>query len=166
MQGNLGNFNGHGEGVAVIMRYTLRLLTLQQFQRATTLIAACEVLRRQDEAVWGKEPFRIGLWVGANSTPNYTADSLKAITQKRGPYQGKVGGSGTPVQLKHCPWCGSEIHAGKNIIVEVAEHEVGGHCNIVVIRLGNARLVSDKQRGRGCPLWSWMKKSTVGCPLC
>lgn len=53
-----------GHGVAVLMRYTLRLLTIQQFQRATALICACEVLRRGDEARWGEEPFRIGLWVG------------------------------------------------------------------------------------------------------
>ena len=51
-------------GVAVLMRYTLRLLTIQQFQRATALICACEAIRREDRAHWGKTPFRIGLWVG------------------------------------------------------------------------------------------------------
>ncbi|MDU0294844.1 hypothetical protein NUG22_37040, partial [Saccharothrix longispora] len=50
------------EGVAVLMRYTLRLLTIQQFERATTLICAAEVLRRQDTPTWGSAPFRIGLW--------------------------------------------------------------------------------------------------------
>ncbi|MFN5284018.1 MAG: helicase, partial [Planctomyces sp.] len=54
------------EGVAVLMRYTLRLLTIQQFQRATALICACEVIRRkameQGDSRWGRTPFRIGLW--------------------------------------------------------------------------------------------------------
>ena len=52
-------------GVAVLMRYTLRLLTLQQFQRATALICACEAIRREDRRSAGAQtPFRIGLWVG------------------------------------------------------------------------------------------------------
>ncbi|TRV82249.1 helicase, partial [Klebsiella pneumoniae] len=41
MQGNLGGYDS-SRGLAVIMRYTLRLLTLQQFQRATALICAME----------------------------------------------------------------------------------------------------------------------------
>ena len=41
------------DGVAVLMRYTLRLLTAQQFQRATALMCAAELARREDEATWG-----------------------------------------------------------------------------------------------------------------
>jgi len=37
-------------GIAVLMRYTLRLLTLQQFQRAAALMCACETIRRADVA--------------------------------------------------------------------------------------------------------------------
>ena len=57
------------------MRYTLRLLTIQQFQRAAALICACETIRREDTVVWGASPFRIGLWVGARVTPNRTDDA-------------------------------------------------------------------------------------------
>ena len=63
LQGNLGGYDA-SRGLSVIMRYTLRLLTLQQFQRASTLICAMEVIRRNEEDTWGKEPFTIGLWVG------------------------------------------------------------------------------------------------------
>ncbi|RME52230.1 MAG: helicase, partial [Caldilineae bacterium] len=104
-------------GVTVLMRYTLRLLTLQQFQRATTLIAACEMIRRHDPANWGTEPFRIGLWVGQRSTPNWTKDAADAVKQDHGMWQGG-GGKGTPYQLTNCPWCGKPINPGKNIRVE------------------------------------------------
>ena len=104
------------EGVAVLMRYTLRLLTIQQFQRATALICACESIRRKalelGDARWGKTPFRIGLWVGRRTTPNRTDDAVEAIKQARG---NQFGGIGTPYQLTACPWCGSKIEAGKHL---------------------------------------------------
>lgn len=126
LQGELGGLSGHA-GVTVLMRYTLRLLTLQQFQRATTLIAACEMIRRDDPSTWGPEPFRIGLWVGQRSTPNWTKDSAEAVKQTKQTknWQGGVGGSGTPVQLTNCPWCGKPIDAGKNIVVELPEQGRG-----------------------------------------
>lgn len=57
-------------GVSVLMRYTLRLLTLDQLGRAATLICAMELLRQQDVEKLGKWPFEIGLWVGQSATPN------------------------------------------------------------------------------------------------
>ena len=123
LQGEIGGLDGMA-GVAVLMRYTLRLLTLQQFQRAAALIAACEIIRRDDPQVWGKRPFRIGLWVGMRSTPNWTKQSAEAIKLQHGHgwHRGSsIGGSGTPVQLTHCPWCGSEIKPGRDIVVEPAE---------------------------------------------
>ncbi|MEQ8853607.1 DISARM system helicase DrmA [Gimesia sp.] len=116
LQGVVGGRSGEN-GIAVLMRYTLRLLTLQQFQRATALICACELIRREHEAAgdtrWGKTPFRIGLWVGAASTPNRTAHAEEALKLSGGAgnhkRQGAIGGSGSPHQLTNCPWCGSRI---------------------------------------------------------
>lgn len=56
-------------GLTVLMRYTLRLLTAQQFQRASTMVCAAELARLEEPQVWGDEPFRIGLWVGTNVSP-------------------------------------------------------------------------------------------------
>ncbi|PKN66406.1 MAG: helicase [Deltaproteobacteria bacterium HGW-Deltaproteobacteria-15] len=114
LQGSLGGLDG-SRGLAVIMRYTLRLLTIQQFQRATTLMCAMEVLRRGDTAKWGTTPFTIGLWVGQRVTPNTTEESHEAIERER---DGKYGTGSSPAQLTFCPWCGSEIVPGRDIRVE------------------------------------------------
>ncbi|MDY0167607.1 MAG: DISARM system helicase DrmA [Thermoguttaceae bacterium] len=108
-------------GITVLMRYTLRLLTIQQFQRATALMCACEMIRRSDEDKWGKTPFRIGLWVGKKNTPNTTKQSAEAVKLAHGQRENvsSVGGIGTPYQLTFCPWCGSKIERGKqHVIVE------------------------------------------------
>lgn len=93
-------------GTAVLMRYTLRLLTAQQFERAAVLICACEVLRREDPERWGAEPFTIGLWIGSTSTPNRFEDAVKALeeiaTNRR-----KL--SEHPFVLRTCPWCGEPL---------------------------------------------------------
>src|SRR5262249_54896643 len=116
LQGAVANRSG-AHGIAVLMRYTLRLLTIQQFQRAAALICACEVIRRSDEKTWGQEPFRIGLWVGQRTTPNTTDQAAEAIQQERGTrFKGK--GSGSPAQLTNCPWCGTKIDPGVDISVE------------------------------------------------
>ncbi|MCE3014792.1 MAG: DISARM system helicase DrmA [Pirellula sp.] len=113
------------EGIAVLMRYTLRLLTIQQFQRATALICACESIRRKalehGDSRWGNTPFRIGLWVGRKTTPNRTDDAVEAIKQARG-NQFVGGGIGTPYQLTACPWCGSAIEAGKHLDAKPYPH--------------------------------------------
>lgn len=96
--------NGDGAGVSIIMRYTLRLLTVQQFERASTLICALEHFRRRDPQTLGTEPFLIGLWVGGQLTPNTPKNSADALG-------GSVGSdgrrTGSPSQLVFCPWCGS-----------------------------------------------------------
>ena len=93
-------------GTSVIMRYTLRLLTIQQFQRALTLITACEHVRMNDSATWGVERFTIGLWVGQSVTPN-SFDAAKTALNKLKADQDVYEKS--PYQVLFCPWCGEEV---------------------------------------------------------
>lgn len=91
-------------GVTILMRYTLRLLTMQQFERAATLICACEDLRKKLKI--GNEEISIGLWVGGGLTPNnhkQTEDNLKKVKK------GENVTEGNPCQILVCPWCGAEI---------------------------------------------------------
>lgn len=101
-----------GAGVSIIMRYTLRLLTIQQFQRAAALICACEIARREDPLKWGSEPFRIGVWVGRGTTPNTFVASMKAIEDLT---EGRKPKEGSPVQLVSCPRCGAGLVTDKGL---------------------------------------------------
>ena len=96
----------YGAGTAVLMRYTLRLLTIQQFQRALTLVCACETIRSEEEEKWGKERFTIGLWVGRSVTPNTYRDSKEALENLR---NGQPVYDMSPYQVLYCPWCGEDI---------------------------------------------------------
>jgi len=124
LEGTVEGYDGE-HGVAVLMRYTLRLLTLQQFQRATALICACETIRRENPEIWGEAIFRIGIWVGGKTTPNYTQGADQWVEDERGGggarFRGSVGGTGSPHQLTNCPWCGTKINPSKDIIVEPFE---------------------------------------------
>jgi hypothetical protein len=115
LQGVVDGYDG-SDGVAVIMRYTLRLLTVQQFQRAAALMCACERIRLDAHAAndqrLGKEPFRLGLWVGYSVTPSRNTQAAKAIDEARG--SAWHGGGANPVQLTICPWCGAPVTAGKD----------------------------------------------------
>ncbi len=100
-------------GISIIMRYTYRLLTLQQFQRAATLFCACEYVRlknTQNKEKFGTQPFLVGLWVGHDTTPNFFADAKKIIQQKRSNPNMEIEKT-DPIQLLNCPWCGRELDA-------------------------------------------------------
>lgn len=100
--------NPSAQGVSVIMRYTLRLLTVQQFERASVLVMACEIIRTK-EAIDG-DPISIGLWVGGTLVPNKLEEAKTALRKlKNG--EPLPTGHADPVQLKACPWCGVKLEA-------------------------------------------------------
>ncbi|KSW20819.1 DISARM system helicase DrmA [Cellulomonas sp. B6] len=114
------------DGVAVLMRYTLRLLTTQQFQRATALVCAAELERRRDPDTWGAEPFRIGLWVGTSVSPKSVTEARAQVEDARGA-EGKAYGV-TVLQLQRCPWCGSRISPKQHIRYDDVRRRVLVHC--------------------------------------
>ncbi|MDP3883671.1 helicase-related protein [Hydrogenophaga sp.] len=91
-------------GVDVLMRYTLRLLTVQQFQRAAALITACEFSRAEDPRL-GDARISLGLYVGGEATPNNMDDAREALAKEHADEQPKS----TPRQLLHCPVCGIKL---------------------------------------------------------
>lgn len=101
----LRRLRGRGAGVTALMRYTLRLLTIQQFQRASLLICCLEDLRQVTPEL-GTEPFSIGLWVGQDGTPNDLNTARRSLDALG---TGQSLQKANPVQLQSCPWCGSPL---------------------------------------------------------
>ena len=94
-----------GTGTAVLMRYTLRLLTAQQFERASTLICALELIRREDRTGrFGEQPISIGLWVGSALSPNSDSDAVNAHKKLQRDTR-----ASNPFVINSCPWCGSKM---------------------------------------------------------
>lgn len=96
-------------GVSAIMRYTLRLLTSDQFDRAAKLICAMEITRREKLAHTAV-PVSLGMWVGRNTTPN-TYNDVRRELNERDPYSlvNSDEEKSTLYQVRACPRCGSEI---------------------------------------------------------
>lgn len=105
------------DGVAILMRYTLRLLTIQQFERASILICACEILRKK-YGIRGGE-ISIGLWVGNKLTPGTIDNADKTIAKLHN--NGNVDNDeADPCQIKICPWCGKKLYS-HNYVVDVVK---------------------------------------------
>lgn len=114
------------DGVAVLMRYTLRLLTAQQFQRAAALVCAAEIVRRKDELTWGTTPFRIGLWVGGGVSPNWFGEAADQVADA------KEAGKGQRVnvlQTLACPWCGTALKGHQDLHPEEVPRRVFLFCS-------------------------------------
>ena len=113
-------------GVSVIMRYTLRLLTLDQLARAAGLVCALELERARDPARYGEWPFEIGLWVGKAATPNILgrrgdgrSDSARAKVRH---YKADPRGRPSPIPLENCPWCGARFEPDSFALLPDDDH--------------------------------------------
>ena len=90
-----------GGGTTALMRYTLRLLTRQQFERAAGLICALELVRREHNGQLGDEPFTVGIWVGGKVCPNTIVEAREVV----GRIRAGDGEARNSLLLANCPWC-------------------------------------------------------------
>lgn len=105
-------YGASGGGTTILMRYTLRLLTGQQFERANRLIFALEHLRRTEPDLGlGDESITIGMWVGSATTPNSYKDALDELNKGR-----QQGTAPRKLLLASCPWCGTAFLPNTNYI--------------------------------------------------
>ena len=105
---------GHAAGgVSVIMRYTLRLLTLDQLSRASGLVCALELERGNAPQRYGAWPFEIGLWVGTAATPNWMGakgDYRRQTARKKvNRFKADPQNKPSPIPVEECPWCGEKF---------------------------------------------------------
>ena len=97
-------------GTSIIMRYTLRLLTSQQFERASSLICACDLIRQEVNEIGslaeqlGNDPITIGLWVGTETTPNKATEAVGEFNELC-----KYNRSKYNFIVLKCPCCGGQI---------------------------------------------------------
>ncbi|CAN5337015.1 DISARM system helicase DrmA [soil metagenome] len=99
-------------GLTVLMRYTLRLLTLDQLSRAATLICALELERMNDVKKLGEWPFEIGLWVGRAATPNRMGakgDKDRETARAKTIAFKNDDRKAAPIPIEECPWCGTKF---------------------------------------------------------
>ena len=147
LQATVGGLDAR-DGVAVLMRYTLRLLTIQQFQRAAALICACETIRRADTGSVGAGavPHRaVGRGAG-DAQPHRRCRRLAQAAARR-PKRAPTRALGSPHQLVSCPWCGSGLEPGRDITVDTGHPADAGHLPGPVLRV--RRRVPD---GEGLPV--------------
>lgn len=96
--------NPDDSGTDVLMRYTLRVLTAQQFLRAAALVCSLEELRQSELEKLGSKPFSIGIWLGLATTPNTWKQASKALSELE-----NKSGAKNPFLLLRCPWCAAQM---------------------------------------------------------
>ena len=113
-------------GVAVIVRYTLRLLTTQQRDRMLKLIAACEMLRKEEEYDLGEKEISIGFWVGSGVTINRYSDLKPGGYIK--PNQAEYNVYSLKSQIIKCPCCGNNLDKKESYMLDLDKDRFKIYC--------------------------------------
>lgn len=120
--------NPEDSGVDTIMRYTLRLLTADQFQRSSRLIVSLDFLRKQFPETFGEREISIGLWVGTSTTPNTHNGAYHTLLDAEKSRENKF-------IIEGCPWCGTEMKVIKDrnnrshyIGYKYTQNKLSAHC--------------------------------------
>lgn len=109
------------DGVTVLMRYTLRLLSTQQFQRSAAMICALEAIRRESPDELGTTPISLGLWVGASVSPNKNADATARLKKLlKSPLR-----EPNPFLIDKCPHCGAQMGVSKTLRIVIGYETQG-----------------------------------------
>lgn len=112
LSGRVGKQANNARAVSILMRYTLRLLTAQQFERAVKLFCAMELIREKDTDGLGSAPFTVGLWVGRSNTPNGVDDAAAKLNKLR-----EDQSAANPFVLLQCPWCAAKFgHVAHGVV--------------------------------------------------
>jgi len=129
----LDRLRGKNIGVTALIRYPLRLLTLQQAQRLLSILMRAEIIRRR--ATVGGLPFEIGFWVGSGNTPNRPDDSrlsaVPSLGDKKHENDDTLGADYREAndsfnKTPKCPLCSQST--GLRRISSGTEEEIGIYC--------------------------------------
>ncbi len=134
--------NHDDTGTAILMRYTLRLLTAQQYDRASAMICACDLIRKEREDLFGKARITIGLWVGASTTPN---NMKQAVSDYDDLKQGKS--NTNPFVILKCPWCGAQMGVVQR---KDGVRELPGYYKVVGARKQKSIVFRCRNNKNGC----------------
>ena len=124
-------YGSEGGGTVALMRYTLRLLTRQQFERAAGVVFALELMRRKQPELLGDEAIAIGIWVGGAISPNRFDQALDAVRD----IAASTPDARQRLVVDRCLWCRSELEIMRGSY-RATDREFHLHCPNIQCEFG------------------------------